>query len=41
MLKELDSDLSDENLILLNEIKIIVSKLYKRVDKIDKNVKSQ
>ena len=38
---EMDSELSDENLLLLNEIKRIVGKLYKRVRKIDRNVKVQ
>ena len=38
---EMDSEISDENLLLLNEIKRIVGKLYKRVSKIDRNVKVQ
>ena len=41
MKMEMDSELSDENLLLLNEIKRIVGKLYKRVSKIDRNVKVQ
>ena len=31
----IETQLSDENLILLTEIKKIVGKLYKRVDRID------
>ena len=37
----MDSELSDENLLLLNEIKRIVRRLDKRVGKIDRNVKVQ
>ena len=37
----MDSELSDENLVLLNEIKRIVRRLDKRVGKIDRNVKVQ
>lgn len=38
---DLDSEESDENIVLLQEIRAMVRKLGKRVDRIDVNVRRQ
>lgn len=38
-IEDFDSDESDENLILLNEIKHTMSKMFRKVEKIDRQVK--
>ena len=34
-MEDVDSDESDENIILLNEIKLTMSRMYRKIDKIN------
>ena len=38
-MEDFDSDESDENLILLNEIKHTMSRMYRKVEKMDRQIK--